>query len=126
MNIQRVKKAAAGAALALTLTFGGGMILGTTAQAQDRYHNDRWQDRDDRQDRDSRYDRDRYGDRSSFEMRRGFQEGMSRGREDARDGRSFNPTRFVRFGGFRSAAYREGFNRGYAQGFRQFARNRRW
>ena len=133
MNIQRIKKATAGAALALALTLGGGMILGATAQAQDRYRNDRWQDRDDRRDRDWRDnrdfdrdgDRDRYRNRSYFEMRRGFQDGFNRGINDARYGRFFNPNSLMRFR-FSSAAYRTGFNRGYNQGFHQFDRYRRW
>ena len=140
MNIQRIKKAAAGAALALTLTLGGGMILGTAAQAQDRGYNNRWQDQDDRRDRDWRdrdgrndrdwrnnrdFDRNGYRDRDNVEMRRGFQDGFNRGVNDARYGRYFNPNSFMRFR-FSSALYRAGFNRGYTQGFHQFDRYRRW
>ncbi len=51
MNWQGLKKGIAGATLAVTLLLGGGAILGTTAQAQNR---DRDWRRDDRRDNNRR------------------------------------------------------------------------
>ncbi|PYP84947.1 MAG: hypothetical protein DMF61_17965 [Blastocatellia bacterium AA13] len=60
---------------------------------------------------------------SSFEEQRGFSDGLNRGQEDSRSGRSYNPNNSSHF---RSgdAAYRNGFVRGYAQGYRQFGYRR--
>jgi len=56
------------------------------------------------------------------EVQRGFRDGLDRGQEDARDRDSFNPNNSQHYRNG-SAAYREGFQRGYAQGYRQ---NRRY
>jgi hypothetical protein len=66
-----------------------------------------------------------YGGGANYEVQRGFQDGLNRGVEDARDGRSFNPNNSSHFRSG-NAAYRSGFSRGYNQGYRQFAGNRRW
>ena len=66
-----------------------------------------------------------YGSRySGGDQQRGFSDGLDRGQEDARDRRSFNPNNSDHY---RSgdAAYRDGFRRGYEQGYRQYAGYRR-
>src|SRR5262245_51761551 len=69
MRSNRIKKVFAGAAFALTLLLGGGMITGATAQAQIR---DRHWDRDDhRWDRDHDRGRDWRRDRDWDRDRRG-------------------------------------------------------
>jgi hypothetical protein len=170
MRSNRIKKVFAGAAFALVLLLGGGMITGGTAQAQVR---DRHWDRDDHRDRnDRRWDndrdrgrdwrRDRDWDRDrrgvfipqprvytyprvytaprpngyyypgsvgrygySGAEQQGYNDGLNRGREDARDGRSFNPNNSSHFRSG-SAVYRDGFRRGYEIGYREFAGYRRW
>ncbi|MBI4470634.1 MAG: hypothetical protein HY650_15070 [Acidobacteria bacterium] len=54
----------------------------------------------------------------SHQVRRGFRDGLDRGREDSRYRRSFNPNHSSHYRKG-SAAYRDGFERGYAQGYRQ-------
>src|SRR5215510_10402454 len=94
---------------------------------------DGWQDnrrdRDDRQDdhrdrdgwRDNRGDRDDWQDNrwERYEERRGYRDGLMRGREDALEHRRFNPFGYPRFR-FGSRDYREGFRSGYAQAYRRF------
>lgn len=151
MNIQRVKKAITGAALVLTLILGSGLIV-NTAEAQSR--NRGWgRDRDTRygpwripgrgsRDRDwDDDDRWRGRNRNSgwwgnsrnypsrgyrqAELERGFRNGLKEGRDDAQDRDGFNPNRHSSFRDGNSA-YREGFARGYRQGFSEYARYRRW
>ena len=93
----------------------------------DRKDNDR--DRDDRKDndrdrddwKDNDRDRDDWKDnhRERFEERRGYRDGLIRGREDALRDHRFNPFGSPRFR-FGSSDYREGFRRGYAQAYRRF------
>jgi hypothetical protein len=51
---------------------------------------------------------------------RGYSDGFDRGREDAQDGRSYNPNNSSHFrnGSF---AYRDAFRRGYDAGYRQYS-----
>lgn len=56
----------------------------------------------------------------------GYHDGLDRGREDARDGRSYNPNNSSHFRNSGSAAYRDGFRRGYDVGYREYAGYRRW
>ena len=139
-----------GAILALSLLFGIGMIAGTTAQAQDRDYgrwrrddrNRDWRDRDwrrnrnddqyrgrrdDRYDRNDRYDRySRYGNYGGYnnaaqiELNQGYQAGVSTGSSDARRGQSYSPQRSHYYRDARSQQFRNGFVRGYAEGYRQY------
>jgi hypothetical protein len=63
------------------------------------------------------------------EVNRGYQQGLNTGSSDARRGQSYSPERshFYRDSGY-SQAFREGFVRGYDQGYRQYAgyNNRRY
>ena len=138
-----------GAILALSLVFGIGMIAGPTAQAQDRndgrWHRDNDRNRSDRRDRDwrrnrnddryrgrrdarrdDRYDRDgRYGNggynnAAQIELNQGYQAGLNTGASDARRGQSYSPQRSHYYKDARSTQFRNGFVRGYAEGFRQY------
>jgi len=83
----------------------------------DRKDNDR--DRDDWKDNDR--DRDDWKDshRERFEERRGYRDGLIRGREDALQHRRFNLFGYPRFR-YGNSDYREGFRSGYAQAYRRF------
>ena len=189
MRFNRFRKVIAGAAFAFVVLFSAGMISGTTAQAQDRNRDQRWNrsgdrngDRTERRDQSSEqrrgWDRERserergrvfvqprtynyprgynypyggyrngggyggygggYGGYSggyggygggynNGEVQRGYRDGLDRGQEDARSGRSPNPNNSSHFRSGNSA-YREGFVRGYQAGYRQFGGGgyRRW
>ena len=75
---------------------------------------DDWKDnhRDDDDWKDSRWERS--------DERRGYRDGLIRGREDALEHRRFNPFGYPRFR-FGSADYRDGFRSGYARAYRRFA-----
>lgn len=133
--------------LALSFLVGIGIASSTTVQAQ-------WpwgQNRDDRRDRDYRRNRDnrrddRYGRNGSIyqiAVNDGYRDGVFTGQRDAQRNQNYNPQRshFYRNGhgddgrysnngryggGYQyQQAYRDGFLRGYDQGFRQYARNDR-
>jgi hypothetical protein len=70
---------------------------------------------------DSRWER--LEERKGFlEERKGFNDGLNKGRADALAHRKFNPVVLQRR--FVSNDYREGFRKGYAQAYYQFAKNR--
>src|SRR5262245_59982463 len=127
MIIKTIKTTAFSIALAAMFLVAAG---NSTAFAQDERGRDR--DRDSLQDKarerddwkDDRRERDDWQDnyRERFEARRGFRDGLIRGREDALDHRWFNPARHPRFS-FGSSDYREGFRNGYARAYRRFADN---
>lgn len=70
-----------------------------------------------------RYDNGRYGNYggNSYELNRGYQQGLSTGSSDARRGQSYNPQRSRYYRNPSSYEFREGFVRGYDQGYRQYA-----
>ena len=148
MKIIGYRNKIGGAILALSLVFGIGMIASTTAQAQDR-NNGQWRrddrhrrdgdrdwrrNRDDddryrgrRDDRNDRYGRNRgygnyggYNNNSQIELNQGYQAGLSTGSSDARRGQSYSPQRSHYYQDARSQQFRNGFVRGYAEGFRQY------
>ncbi|MEK6334971.1 MAG: hypothetical protein AABM67_08485 [Acidobacteriota bacterium] len=136
--------------LVLSFLMTIGLVSSTAVQAQwnrrdrDRdYRRDR--DRDYRRDRDRRNDDYRrndqygqyggYGNINQVALNQGFQDGSYTGSRDAQRGQSYNPQRshFYRNGhgdngGYGSygngyqyqQAYRNGFLRGYDQGFRRY------
>ena len=131
MNFKTLKNTVASLGLGAALLLTAGMASSSTLFAQDWRGRDQdrqdWRGRDrDRQDWQRR-DRDRYEDnwRERREERRGYDDGFDRGRDDARSRRFFDPNKF---GSYRNGnrEYREGFRRGYAEGFRQFERRWRW
>src|SRR5262252_1072016 len=81
---------------------------------------DNYRDRDGRQ--DNHLDRDDWQDNrwERFEERRGYHDGLMRGREDALEHRRFNPFGYPRFR-FGGSDYREAFRSGYARAYRRFA-----
>jgi len=129
MNVQKLKRYVFALALSAGFVVAPGLSILSTVQAQDR----RDQRRDERQDRrDQRQGRwgDRRDDRegaygNNGEQQRGYRDGLNRGQEDARSRRSFNPNNSSHFKNG-NAAYREGFRRGYLQGYPQRGGNRRW
>jgi hypothetical protein len=72
-----------------------------------------------------RFDHDRDGRADTrwerFEERKGFNDGLIAGRRDALSHRGFNPV--VAHRRFVSNDYRQGFRKGYAQAYRQFAKS---
>jgi hypothetical protein len=66
-----------------------------------------------------------YGQGYSRREQDGYNDGMNRGREDARDHRRFDPNNSEHFRDG-DGEYRDGFRRGYAIGFRQYDNSRRW
>ena len=136
-----------GAILGIVLVLGVISFSGLTAQAQYQ-RNGRWEQRRDDNDRrwrnrnyrlrgrgynngrygypgnnNGRYGNGRYGTYSSnnYELNRGYQQGLSTGSSDARRGQSYNPQRSRYYRNPSSYEFREGFVRGYDQGYRQYA-----
>ena len=139
MKTNLIKKAIAGSALVVTLLLGAGMTSATTANAADR--GDWHHDRDDFRRpifhgpvfRGPVFVAPRpyvyvapgpvyYGGYAfgSAEAQ-GYHDGLDRGREDARDGRYFDPNNSEHY---RDGipAYRDGFRRGYNVGFHEICR----
>ena len=140
----QLQKKIGGAILTLALLLGVGILSSSTAVAQRTNDRDgQWgRDRDnDRRDgdwdRDGRDDRDdrngRNGDSTLRAARnQGYQAGLSAGSSDAQQGRKFNPQKSRAFKndtvGYNSShrnrgaykqAYRDGFIRGYQEGFQR-------
>ncbi len=131
-----------GAVLTLAALFCVG-VTDVNAQYRNR-DDDRWErrDRDDRNrdwrrnrnrrnDDDDRWRRNRngrYGSNGGYnntyqrqELHRGYQQGLSTGSSDAQRGQSYSPQRSRHYQRAGSVPFREGFVRGYDQGFRQYA-----
>src|SRR5262249_52319303 len=125
MIVKAIKTIGLSITLAATVLVAAG---GSSAFAQDGRWRDR--DRDDKQDnrgdrddrQDNHRDRDDWQDSrwGRFEERRGYRDGLIRGREDALEHRRFNPFGHARFR-FGSSDYREAFRSGYARAYRRFA-----
>lgn len=139
-----------GALVVLSLLFGIGIMSSMTAQAQSRNNGEwqrRDSNRSDNRDnrdwrrnrnrrhdndqnrsrRDDRYDRDnRYGNNGSYnnraqmELNQGYQAGLNTGASDAQRGQSYSPQRSHYYKDASSQQFRNGFVRGYAEGFRQY------
>jgi hypothetical protein len=109
MNFKTIKATGITFALAAAFLVAAGAANSSSASAQSW----RWGDRD----RDGRIDTRR----ELVQERMGFNAGFAEGRADAIRNRRYSPfpnRRFV------SNDYRQGFHRGYAQAYRQFAFNR--
>ena len=68
-----------------------------------------------------------YGNNGGYnqvELDRGFQQGLQTGASDGQRGQSYDPQRSRHFKNASTQAFREGFVRGYDQGYRQYAGNR--
>ena len=57
----------------------------------------------------------------AYQEERGFSDGHSRGKEDARHGRPYDPNSHSHYRNANSLAYRDAFLRGYSEGFRDYA-----
>jgi hypothetical protein len=108
MNIKAIKTTGLSFALGAAFIVAGA-AGGTSAFAQGLRGLDR--------DHDGRIDTRR----ELREERKGFNDGLVKGRADAIAHRGFSPFPLRRFV---SNDYRQGFNKGYAQAYRQFAFNR--
>ncbi len=109
----QLKKAIITFIVMLGVIFSSLTIVAPVTNAQDH---DRYRDH-------PRYE-ERERDYARIEYRRGFNDGLDRGREDAREHRRFEPYASRRFREG-SRHYREGFMNGYRQGYRDFSRGRR-
>jgi hypothetical protein len=65
------------------------------------------------------------GGSGGYEEQKGYRDGLDRGQEDSRSGRSPNPNNSSHYRSGNSL-YRDGFRRGYAVGYRQFGGRRGW
>jgi hypothetical protein len=106
MNIKAIKTTGLSFALTAAFLVAAGAASGSSAFAQglrlDRDHDGRIDTR-----------------RELIQERKGFNAGFIKGRADALAHRGFNPFPQFRFA---SNDFRQGFRRGYAQAYRQFAR----
>lgn len=103
-----MKKLIGGALLALTVVFGFGV---GDVSAQWRSRDDRW--------------RNRNGGYNNVyqqqELNSGYQQGIQTGASDAQRNKSYSPQRSKYYQKAGSVPFREGFVRGYDQGYRQYA-----
>ena len=131
----------------LVLLFLVGVGLATTSAVQAQYRRDqdpyyrRDRDRDNDRDQNGQYRRDdrngRYGNVYQIAANQGYQDGVYTGSNDAQRGQRYNPQRshFYRNGHgnnggygnngrygnrYDQQAYRDGFLRGYDEGFRRY------
>src|SRR5205823_12442758 len=86
--------------IALALIFGVIAASSTMANAQ-------WRDRD-------------YG-YDNQQLQQGYQYGVSTGAADAQRGQSYSPQRSRYYRDASSGAFRDGFTRGYDEGYRQYS-----
>jgi hypothetical protein len=98
-----MKKGFGGALIALAFVFGIIATASTTADAQ-------WSNRS-------------YGGYNNQQIQQGFQYGVNTGVSDAQRRQNYSPQRSRYYRDAPSQAFREGFVRGYDQGFRQYAGN---
>jgi hypothetical protein len=99
---RNMKKTLGSALIACAFLFGIIVTSGTTADAQ-------WSSRN----RNNAY--------VQQELNRGYQQGINTGAEDAQRGRSYSAERSRHYDRASSVPFREGFVRGYDQGYRQYA-----
>jgi hypothetical protein len=98
-----MKKRFGGAFIALAFVFGIIATAGTTVNAQ-------------------RTNRG-YGGNNNQQVQQGFQYGVNTGASDAQHRQTYSPQRSHYYRDTSSQAFRDGFVRGYDQGFRQYAGN---
>lgn len=63
------------------------------------------------------------GGYNNQELNSGYQQGLNTGANDGQKGQSYSPERSRYYRNASTQAFREGFVRGYDQGYRQYARN---
>ena len=71
------------------------------------------------------YGNGRYGNGgyNNQELSRGYQQGLNTGASDGQRGQSYDPQRSRHWRNASTQAFREGFVRGYDEGYRQYSRN---
>lgn len=142
MKSNLIKNSVKGIGLGLFMMFGIMAFSSTEANAQYRNRDDQNDRRDDRNDRRDRRD-DRYGNNGGYNgtniyreaQRQGFQDGVSRGRDDRQDRDRYNPQKSSEYkratNGYDSRygnkneyknAYRQAFINGYNQGYNRNGR----
>jgi len=99
----KMKKRFGGALIALAFVFGIITTASTTADAQ-------WSNRS-------------YGGYNNQQVQQGFQYGVNTGASDAQRRQTYSPQRSRYYRDAPTQAFREGFVRGYEQGYRQYAGN---
>jgi hypothetical protein len=115
-----MKNRIGGALMALAFVFGIIAATSPTAAAQWQRSD---QDRDWRRNRDNRNrGYDNYGNNNQ-EIQQGYQYGLNTGAGDGQRGQSYSPQRSRYYRNASSQAFRDGFVRGYDEGYRQYARN---
>ncbi len=126
-----MRKRIGGAVFALAAVFSVFVATTATTQAQWRNNDGRYNRRDNRRNDDQRWrrDRDRRNDRygrnnSQVQLNQGYQYGLSTGASDAQRRQSYSPQRSRYYRSASSQAFRQGFVRGYDQGYRQYANTR--
>ena len=113
-----MKRTISGAIFTIAAIFG--VMYGTSSTAEAQWRNDGYnQDRVWRRDRNN----GRYGGYNQAEINQGYQYGLSVGAGDAQRRKSYSPERSRYYRNASSQGFREGFVRGYDQGYRQYARN---
>lgn len=98
-----MKKRFGGAFIALAFVFGIIATASTTVDAQ-------WSNRS-------------YGGYDNQQVQQGFQYGVNTGASDAQRRQTYSPQRSRYYRDAQTQAFREGFVRGYDQGYRQYAGN---
>ena len=96
-----MRKTLSAALLALAFVFGIIATASTTADAQ-------WRNRD-------------YGGYNNQQLQAGYQYGVNTGASDGQQRKSYSPQRSHYYKEARTQAFRDGFVRGYDQGYRQYA-----
>ena len=124
MKIAYSGKRIGGYLLAFFLLFGILTVASSSAQAQYRDRDDRW----DRRDRDDRYrnDRNRYGYEQARQQ--GYSYGLNVGAADAQRGQSYSPQRshyWRNARGYDGQVFRSAFEQGYREGYQRYSYNRR-
>src|SRR6267143_4678819 len=97
-----MKKRLGGALMALAFVFGIVATTSTTAEAQ--WPNNR-----------------SYGGYNNQQVQQGYQQGLNTGASDAQRGQSYSPERSHYYRDTSSQAFRDGFVRGYDEGYRQYS-----
>jgi len=65
-----------------------------------------------------------YGGYNNQELSRGYQQGLNTGADDGQRNKSYSPERSRYYQNASTQAFRDGFVRGYDEGYRQYSRNR--
>ncbi|MEP6741941.1 MAG: hypothetical protein ABJB61_05535 [bacterium] len=98
-----MKKRVSGALIALAFVFGMIATASTTTNAQ-------WSNRS-------------YGGYNNQQLQQGYQYGVNTGASDAQRRQSYSPQRSRYYRDASTQAFREGFVRGYDEGYRQYSAN---